>query len=155
MVKLEPLGEEDYRNWYAWQMDDYTQETIRAGLDEEAAREKAKSDMEGALPEGLQSKNTYLYSVQDETTGEKIGVLWLNLSERAGRKSIFIYDIVIWEPYRGKGYGTATMQALEDRARELGATRIALHVFGHNQVARNLYKKMGYIETNVNMAKDL
>ena len=155
MVKLEPLGEEDYRNWYAWQMEDYTQETIRAGLDEEAAREKAKSDMEGALPEGRQSQNTYIYSVQDETTDEKVGVLWLNLSERAGRKSIFIYDIVIWEPYRGKGYGTATMQALEDRARELGASRIALHVFGHNHVARNLYKKMGYIETNVNMAKDL
>lgn len=155
MVRLEPLGEEEYRQWYDWMMDDYAQDIMRSGTPEEQAREKAKSDIEGGLPEGLKSKDQYIYSVQHPGSGEHLGVLWFHLSERGERKTIFIYDIVIYEPYRGKGYGKETMQALEDRARELGAVRIGLHVFGHNQIARELYKKMGYIETNVNMAKDL
>ena len=155
MVKLVPLAEDEYRRWFDWFVVDYERDLVRSGLTPERARERARIDIEEGLPQGLQSKDQYLYSVRDEATGQGVGVLWLSLMTRGETKLVFVSDILIYEQFRGKGYGKQTMLALEDRARELGATRIGLHVFGHNQAARELYKRMGYVETNVNMAKDL
>jgi ribosomal protein S18 acetylase RimI-like enzyme len=47
------------------------------------------------------------------------------------------------------------MQLAEVEARSHGLPRIALNVFGGNEVARNLYRSLGYAETSVQMAKDL
>jgi ribosomal protein S18 acetylase RimI-like enzyme len=67
----------------------------------------------------------------------------------------FIYNIEIDETQRGKGYGKATMLALESEVRALGLHRIGLHVFGHNETAIRLYERSGYHTTNILMAKDL
>ena len=155
MAKLVPLTQSEYDSWHAAQLDDYAAEIERSGVPRELAQEKARTDSEQLLPGGLNSKDQYLYSVRDEDTGQKVGVLWFAPSERGERKTIFLYDILIDEEFRGRGYGTQAMTALEDRARELGAVRIGLHVFGHNERARQLYKRLGYVETNINMAKDL
>ncbi|MFN8373752.1 MAG: GNAT family N-acetyltransferase [Anaerolineae bacterium] len=63
--------------------------------------------------------------------------------------------IIIDEPYRRRGYGTQTMQAIEAKAREFGAARIGPHVFSHNQGAKTLYEKMGFNLTGYNMNKPL
>ena len=34
-----------------------------------------------------------------------------------------------------------------------GLSGIALHVFGHNREARALYRKLGYVATNINLYK--
>jgi ribosomal protein S18 acetylase RimI-like enzyme len=47
------------------------------------------------------------------------------------------------------------MLLAEDEARRRGLTRIELNVFGGNEVARNLYRSLGYVETSAQMAKDL
>ena len=47
------------------------------------------------------------------------------------------------------------MTALEETVRALGLDEIRLHVFGHNGAARALYRKLGFVETNVMMAKQL
>jgi RimJ/RimL family protein N-acetyltransferase len=41
------------------------------------------------------------------------------------------------------------------QARELGADKVELHVFGHNQGARALYEKLGYTPTSIVMVKPL
>jgi ribosomal protein S18 acetylase RimI-like enzyme len=64
-----------------------------------------------------------------------------------------IYDLIIHENLRRKGYASRTLEHVEDRAKELGAKSAKLHVFGHNHVARTLYEKMGYNETSITMAK--
>jgi hypothetical protein len=56
----------------------------------------------------------------------------------------FLYDIELAPATRGRGLGRATMLAAEDAARELGADRIRLNVFGHNTAARRLYESLGY-----------
>ena len=68
---------------------------------------------------------------------------------------IFIYDVEIDEAHRGKGYGRAAMELAEEQARALGIGRIELNVFGGNEVARKLYLSLGYVETSVQMGKDL
>jgi ribosomal protein S18 acetylase RimI-like enzyme len=40
-------------------------------------------------------------------------------------------------------------------ASEHGITQIALHVFGSNDVARRLYLRSGFVETDVSMVKRL
>jgi len=43
----------------------------------------------------------------------------------------------------------------EEEARLRGLDRIALNVFGGNDVARNLYRSLGYVENAVAMSKRL
>jgi ribosomal protein S18 acetylase RimI-like enzyme len=47
------------------------------------------------------------------------------------------------------------MQVLEDEVRSRGLGRIALNVFGGNDIARSLYRSVGYAETAVFMSKAL
>jgi ribosomal protein S18 acetylase RimI-like enzyme len=47
------------------------------------------------------------------------------------------------------------MKAIEIIAKQLGLTRLGLHVFGHNEIARNLYETLEYRETNIRMEKSL
>jgi ribosomal protein S18 acetylase RimI-like enzyme len=41
----------------------------------------------------------------------------------------------------------------EDEARRRGIDRVALNVFGRNEVARGLYRSLGYEENAVSMSK--
>lgn len=52
-------------------------------------------------------------------------------------------------------YGTQALRAVEERAIELGAVNVELHVFGHNPAARSLYEKVGYETTSVVMRRRL
>jgi ribosomal protein S18 acetylase RimI-like enzyme len=68
---------------------------------------------------------------------------------------LFIYDIRLDERFRGRGYGKAAMEFAEEEARRLGVGRVALNVFGGNEVARNLYRSLGYQENAIAMSKTL
>ncbi|EEL31163.1 N-acetyltransferase [Bacillus toyonensis] len=47
------------------------------------------------------------------------------------------------------------MKETEIIAKELGMTKIGLHVFGHNKVTRGLYEKLDYEITNIKMVKSI
>jgi ribosomal protein S18 acetylase RimI-like enzyme len=47
------------------------------------------------------------------------------------------------------------LRGWEERARELGATSLGLHVFGHNEARRQLYEQLGFMATNILMTKKL
>ena len=47
------------------------------------------------------------------------------------------------------------MTALEDELRALGHTRVGLNVWGANEVARGLYRSLGWIEESVHMRRQL
>ncbi|SET80116.1 Acetyltransferase (GNAT) family protein [Salinibacillus kushneri] len=81
-----------------------------------------------------------------------MGMIWL--AQRSNEKG-FICDVNIWEGNQGRGYGKQAMKELELVAKKLGLKSIGLHVFGHNQIARGLYEKLGYIETDILMEKKI
>ena len=85
--------------------------------------------------------------------GETVGALWFAAEDEVGRGAAFIWEIVIEDVHRGRGYGRAAMEAIEPLARSLGYDTIRLHVFGDNAVARHLYRAVGYHETDVTMIK--
>ena len=117
------------------------------------ARQKSEADHATILPQGLDTPGHWLSIV--EADGERVGLLWLAERDSGGRRVIFIYDVEIDEAHRGKGYGRAVMELAEQEAHSLGIGRIELNVFGGNDVARRLYRSVGYVETSVQMAKDL
>jgi ribosomal protein S18 acetylase RimI-like enzyme len=133
---------------------DYAKDNVEAGYWEpKVALELSRKATESLLSQGLDTPNHYIYSVQDE--GKRVGVVWMKANIDQANKHAFIYDIAIDEGQRGKGYGRRAMQLIEEKARELGLTQIALHVFAKNNVARNLYESLGYETKSLNMIKTL
>jgi ribosomal protein S18 acetylase RimI-like enzyme len=125
----------------------------QGGQTPEFAAQKSEADHVAILPNGLDTPEHAILVV--EADGERVGILWIAARESGGRRVCFIYDIEIDEAYRGRGYGRAAMLLAEEEARQRGLGRVELNVFGGNDVARGLYRSLGYVETSVQMAKDL
>jgi ribosomal protein S18 acetylase RimI-like enzyme len=62
------------------------------------------------------------------------------------RNYLGIFDVVVKEKLRGKGYGSEIVEALLSEAAKRGVENSYLQVFSHNAAARHLYEKMGYRE---------
>jgi ribosomal protein S18 acetylase RimI-like enzyme len=131
----------------------YVADMVAAGVDRDVAEAKADNDFVAVLPDGLETKDHLFFMIED--AGEPAGYLWL--AERQGELGhhLFVYGIEIDESHRGRGVGRAAMELAEAGARRLGIPRIALNVFGGNDVARGLYASLGYRETAVFMEKTL
>jgi ribosomal protein S18 acetylase RimI-like enzyme len=116
--------------------------------------EESEKEFDSLLPNGLDTENNYLLSIVDGE-GEKVGYLWFAIRGTDNNRHAFVFDFVVFEPYRRRGYGSQAFLALENEVRSQGLYNIRLHVFGHNEPARELYRKLGYLETNVMMRKDI
>lgn len=156
MVSLEPMTEAEFGGYLEHAIADYAEEKVKAGnWLPEGALEKSAQEFHKLLPEGVASAGQHLFSVVDGETGERVGMIWFVASGSGQQPFAFIYDFRIDEAYQGRGYGKAALLALENEVRARGLGAISLHVFGHNQVARALYDKLGYEVTNLNMTKRL
>lgn len=132
---------------------DYAKEKVEAGTwSVEESLANAQTSFDKLLYDGITTPSEYLYNIVSD---EKIGYLWFHVDETLSGKHAFIYDFVIFKAYRGKGYGTKTLAALDTLAKEMHITKIGLHVFAHNQTAIGLYNKVGFQSTDITMAKYL
>lgn len=122
----------------------------------EAAREKARQDRAQFLPRGLATERQRIL-VAEDTEGQVVGYAWVGLEEPRTKTTdtAWLYDISVEEPYRRSGYGRAILAAVEAVAREAGADRLGLNVFGDNTPAISLYRACGYEVTAQQMAKRL
>jgi RimJ/RimL family protein N-acetyltransferase len=157
MIRFVEITEADFQKWEEESIVEYFAERIKAGNDDSDSPERSRDEFTSLLPQGRFTENNYIYSIVDEKDSDrKVGMIWYAADSRNFPKdTVFIYDIRIDEGQRGKGYGRAALQLLEDKAREMGKQRIALHVFAHNERARALYEDLGYKPTNIVMAKEL
>ncbi len=156
MIRLQPMNETEYREYLDVAIANYAQEHVKAGRwNAENALQSATQEYSEILTDGLHTENQYLFTIVDEQTGDKVGMLWFAATERAKEPVAFIYDVIVYEPFRRRGFGEQAFQALETKVRALGIKKISLHVFGHNHAARALYEKLGYVTTNVTMSKSL
>jgi RimJ/RimL family protein N-acetyltransferase len=156
VIDLVPMDETDFRSYLAWSVADYAQEHIRNGRwSPEEGLQQAEQEFRQLLPDGLASRDQYLFSIENKVSGEKVGMLWFAIQERGGKAGAFVYDIKIDEQFRRHGYGEQAFLALEEKVRALGCDTIGLHVFGHNYAARALYEKLGYVPINIMMLKKL
>jgi ribosomal protein S18 acetylase RimI-like enzyme len=155
LVNLVPMQPSDLEDYLALAVQEYAQDKIAAGnYAPSEGLEKARAEFDALLPNGTETPRQHLFSILNEA-GEKVGLIWLAEIQSGARRFAFIYDIRVYEAYQRRGYGKQAMLAVEEEAKALGLDRIALHVFGHNHVARALYEKLGYEITNINMSKNL
>jgi RimJ/RimL family protein N-acetyltransferase len=156
MIGLVPMTEADFQTYCDGAISEYAEEHVRGGRwSEEEAYEQARRQYQELLPQGLATANHFLYTLTHTSTQTPVGRLWFALQPQAGKQVAFIYDIAIEPAFRRKGYATQAFEALEQEVRTLGVQQIRLHVFGHNHEARALYEKLGFVATNVMMAKSL
>jgi ribosomal protein S18 acetylase RimI-like enzyme len=59
---------------------------------------------------------------------------------------LYLDGIAVAADHRGRGIGTALIQALEARAKENGFATVSLEVIDTNPQARKLYQRLGYQE---------
>lgn len=153
-IRLVPLSDADFDTYLERDIRLYAEENVRAGYWSEAeALDKSRKAHERLLPEGLATKNHYLFAIQEAATGVTVGSLWLMADRETERPTGFIFDLFVDEPYRRKGYARQAMLALEREAHELGLTSLGLHVFAHNPAAFALYQSLGYQVKSLNMTK--
>ncbi len=155
MIQLKPMSENEFNQYLEVAIADYAQEHVKGGrwtADEAPAA--AQAEFDHLLPDGLATENHHIYSITAEGESQPVGMLWFAVRNQGGPKA-FIYDVQVYESFRRRGYATEAFQVFEDKVRQLGLDTISLHVFGHNHAARDLYKKLGYTETNVMMSKTL
>lgn len=151
MVRLDKMNSIEFEEYLRYAIQNYASEHVKAGnWTEQEAISKSTKAYEELLPEGEKTADNELFTIRD---GDKeVGMIWL---AQGPNDKGFIYDIKIQEDSRGRGYGKQAMEEIEKVARNLNLKSIGLHVFGHNQVARGLYQKLGYAETNIKMEKKL
>lgn len=155
MVTLRAMRPDEYEDYTRRGDLEYVQSLVKT-MSVEAAREKARQDRARFLPDGLATEHHRLL-VAENTAGHVVGHAWVGLGEpRTGATdTAWLYDISVEEPYRRSGYGRAILTAVEAVAREMGAVRLGLNVYGHNAPAISLYQTSGYGVTAQQMAKRL
>jgi ribosomal protein S18 acetylase RimI-like enzyme len=156
MLLLSPMSESAFMEYQSDAIQSYAHEHVRGGKwsADEALEESAKAYRE-LLPQGLHTKDNYLWSICEQDLGAVVGMLWFANIEKGGKQVAYVYDFKIEPECRRKGYGEEAFTLMEEKVRSLGLASIALHVFGHNHAAYALYQKLGYVATNINMSKSL
>jgi GNAT superfamily N-acetyltransferase len=149
-VTLRPLREDEFPAWDAAHRREYERGLVEhARMAPAEARAKVERDLAAVLPEGLATAGTHVWAV--EADGRGVGTIFLGVRDGGA----WLYDITIAAAERGRGYGRAAMLALEHEVRTLGFERLALNVWGGNEVARGLYRSLGYAEDSVHMSKPI
>lgn len=153
-VRLDPMTDEEFAAFYRDAVLAYAEAHVKAGSwPAEGAHGRSAEEHARLLPQGLATPGHDLYTAR--AGDERVGVLWLARRPHGTGELVFVYNVQVDADRRGRGHGTAIMRAAEDRVRAAGLGMLQLHVHGDNAAARSLYRKLGYLETNVVMAKRL
>lgn len=154
-MKLTKMTQEEYDRWAPRSRAEYAQDKMKANrLTQAEAEEIAERDFHRLLPDGLNSKDNYLFTMKDPQAAQ-VGYIWFCVRGASDNRKAFVCDIVVEENHRGKGYGKAAMLLVEEEAKQIGLKEIGLHVFGFNKTAIGLYQSLGYQTTDLVMAKTL
>ena len=154
-VRLRTITDGEYDTIRTPMLDEFAADLARSAhspVDDEV-RARAAQFFPETLTDALAEVGTSILRVVDDA-GDDVGLLWLGRSP-TNRKTGFVYDVIIDEPYRGRGLGRAAMVEAEKVLAADGCTRIALNVFGWNERAAGLYRSLGYSVDSMQMSKPL
>jgi ribosomal protein S18 acetylase RimI-like enzyme len=154
MITLAPMNETEFLAYVVESVPNYALDKVRSGQWQESESVRlAQEGFKSLLPQGIGTSDNHLFTIRDNSTQAKVGLLWFAVQEQAGKKIAYVYDILIYPDFRRMRYATQVFQALESEARGRGLRGIALHVFGHNLAAQALYRELGFEPTNINLFK--
>lgn len=151
-VTARQMTEEEFRPWWKAGKDDYADSFVRNGLlTEEEAHARSERDHAQLLPDDLATADNDVTAIVAE--GRRVAAIWI--AHNVEPEVSFVFSVDVEPGERGRGYGRAAMLAGEQLALAAGSKRLGLNVFGHNDVAINLYTSMGYEATSQMRSVDL
>lgn len=87
MVTLTPIEQADFERFLESEILEYAQDKVKSGnWQAEDALEKSHAEFMSLLPDGLQTKDQFIFTVFDEQTRQKLGVLWVQVKLGAPRR---------------------------------------------------------------------
>jgi len=141
-VKLFPQTQKEQEQFLQLSSQDFKESLIKAfDMNEEAAEKDAKQTFKKVFEPKEGITHTFL-SIFDKKQNTNVGGLWFTLNSK--KSKAYLYQIIIYEQYRGQGYGKLSMPLLHNYCKEKGMKKITLSVFGFNKAAYRLYKGTGY-----------
>jgi len=144
------MTDSEFEAWRGPAVDSYAQDFVTSGiLTPDEAQSRAEKDFDDLLPEGLATPNHALWTAVDDETA--VGILWVMYGGEESNRRAFIYDIEVFEAYRRRGHAKAMIESLSEQAREQGVVSIGLNVFGYNDGAIALYRKLGFEVSSMTM----
>lgn len=147
------MNDAEYDTWYNSCIVSYAKDKqVALNITNDEAMKLSADSFKELLINGLATPDHYIFHVLNEAN-EKVGYVWYALFEEWGVRNIFLFDIEIIDKFRGHGYGKATMEQLEQQAKDLNADKVSLHVFGQNNIAKSLYESLGFLTTDISMSK--
>jgi GNAT superfamily N-acetyltransferase len=146
----------EFDQWQTALAEEYATEQISAGRwQREGAVERALESNAQLLPQGLATPRMIIVCAID-AEGQPVGRAWVGLDHpRGAPDAAFLFDIEVVPQRRGAGLGRALLAAVEQAARDAGATALELNVFGGNRAAITLYASAGYDVSTQQMRKSL
>lgn len=87
-----------------------------------------------------------MITILAERNFKVVGCCFVSLLSHSGMvrmRTAYIDQLVVDEKYRKRGIGKKLFKFAEKRAKELGAKRIDLMVWGHNRIAIHAYETYG------------
>ena len=153
-IELRKIDESDYSEFIGAVFSSYAKAKSIANHTSLAEATKYSEKVKKQdLPQGYSTPDHFFYYIYSGE--EKVGALALAIYRKDPPTYLYVYDIVIYEPYRRKGYATAALLEAERIGRETGCVRADLNVFARNKGAQALYKKLGYDFSTMQMNKEL
>jgi GNAT superfamily N-acetyltransferase len=154
-VTMRDMRQDEYDAYTAERELDFA-ESLDGVLPFEAALEQARQGTARFLPDGLATEGHRLL-VAENAAGQAVGYTWIGFVDPRSKstETAWLHDIRVAQPHRRCGYGRAMLAAVEALARDTGAVRLGLNVFGRNLAAIALYEACGYEVTSQEMAKRL
>jgi len=79
MVRLVLMPESDLQAYLDKAIPNYAADNIKAGYwTEEEGLNKARDTFKRLLPDGMNTKDQYIYNVHDAEADQRVGIIWLN-----------------------------------------------------------------------------
>jgi GNAT superfamily N-acetyltransferase len=85
----------------------------------------------------------HVFLAYENETPIGFALYFYNFSTFVGKPGIYLEDLYVREPFRGRGYGKALLEKLIQKAKEKDCGRLEWSVLNWNKPAIDFYKKMG------------
>ena len=117
------------------------------------AEAEAERDVATQLPRGPATRGQLLRKALVD--GTEVGWIWVSLPGTTIPEMAWISDVEVDPDFRSRGYGGAIITAAEAELAGLGVPRLGLNVFGDNDTADRLYRRLGFEVTAQQYSRSL
>ena len=152
MISFDKMNNQEFEKYLDFMKKEYAQDiSANFSLQMDKALEESEMMVKETFSDGLLTVGQYIFNISDSNLSRNVGIIWFNVNSEINRA--YLYHIYIDELHRNKGYGSKALKLLEAKVKELGMDSLALSVFGKNEGAYYLYKKLGYTTSSISMHK--